>query len=319
MRLGLFIFAFTFTQLVPHCATPPAAVPQNSSAVANINAGTAKKDEATGEKLQEIRDSVEGIKAGAKAAAPGPAVDAINREAEHIADVTGKEPSKEGAAASLERVNLVLAGKVTEAEVKYTHAHDQNILLTKQITDANAAIEKAKADFKAEQEASAAERTRLENEAHAKDMGLITKSVVGVGVTCLLGGIALGVFLFWSGTATPKGLGAAGMLAVSGVGCFALSRFLAHPWIPYVVGGIIVLVVLVAFVMFIKTHYDLHSAKQAAQDGFNRVVSGTGQAIAKLRNEMPAAKERITEIFDQHIDADHQTAIGDAAHDAIKP
>lgn len=53
-------------------------------------------------------------------------------------------------------------------------------------------------------------------------------------------------------------------------------------------------------------------AESRARAGLEKV----GHAIAKARTEIPAVAERLTDIFDQHTDADHQRAIGAAAQTA---
>lgn len=53
-------------------------------------------------------------------------------------------------------------------------------------------------------------------------------------------------------------------------------------------------------------------AEARAADGLQKV----GHALARVRNAVPAAAERVVEIFDQETDADHQRVIGAAANTA---
>lgn len=192
-----------------------------------------------------------------------------------------------------------------------------------------AAIAKLKADAIAEQERArqelqtAFDRKQKELEASItalktanqalqdKETALIVKACIGIGSLFLAASLGAAVFLIWSGGMTPKNIGAcAAGFAAAGLS-FAMSRFLAHPWIPYAVGGIIILIVLVVAVVLAKEHFDLRRAAVVAEENRRKLTTSIATTVADLKASPLAAevKQEVMNLIDVPMAPEHQDAI----------
>lgn len=292
--------------MTPSCYRSPAAVPNKPTQLGVVEANT-KKDTKQTEQLQRIRDGAEGIKLANSKQPEGLATDAVKNETDRIVDLTDLPASEEGSARAIGRVTLTLSGKIKEANDLYTaekvnseKLHIELAAATKQIADANTALEKSRQE-------NAAALTKLEFEAHEREVSWLAKTIAIIGGLFLLGGIGLGIFLFYTAAITPKGLGVVGLMLGASTLTFGLIPLLAHPYLPWVVGGLVVLCALIALIIFLKNNAEVHATAEWAKEGLKR----TGTFIGRLRasNIEPVIVEKVESMYNELLDKTHQTFV----------
>lgn len=300
MRTFTFFSVTLLAAIVPKaCTTTPAPTQVRSASAL----GEAKDDQAS-----KAAASVAAARTANQQNPDSPAKSAVEGELS-VAASNLPLPKEADAKEADARVALALTGEIAKAQLAWAKARADADVLAKKVDD----LERKVAE---EQAKAAAEIARIKREADERQAGFVVRVCAGVGAAVLLGSIALAAFLIWSGTANPKSLGACAIGVVSAIGCFALTQFLAHPWIPYAVGGLILLLGVIAFVMWLKSHFEVHDAKKRARAGLERV----GQALGEIRATMPEdVTKNIRAIFNQKTDDDHQEIIGAVAeHTALK-
>lgn len=285
--------------------------------------------------LQAIAGQIDGAKTANTHNPAGPAKDLTAAFADAAAGSTPK-PTAEQRADNEAKINRGLNGELSAvvAELAGIKAKAEADAKARKDADAkiaaqDAALVKLRADAKAEQEknrkaaqtaldAKQAELNAAQKALKDNEISLIVKVCVGIGAFFLAVSLGAAVFFVWSGAWTAKNLGACAAGMVASTAAFAMSRFLAHPWIPYVAGGLIVLIVAVIAVLFAKEHYDLNKAKSVAETTAKKLVSSVATFTQDLRaSDLPKeTKEKVIATLDAPMDTEHQDAIRLAAASA---
>lgn len=152
-------------------------------------------------------------------------------EAQRLADESRKRA---------EGLSAAEARAITERDQARTERDNALQAAQESIRLANEANARANAETERKHKAEVA---ALQAKVEAAEVGMLTWIVGGIGGLCLLGAVAVVVL----GVNSPAGLSArtwktaAALVGCAG-GCFAIARFLGHPWIPYATGGVLVLI-----------------------------------------------------------------------------
>lgn len=150
-----------------------------------------------------------------------------------------------------------------------------------------------------------AELASLQAKIDAKDLSFLTYVLGGIGGLCILGAIGIAVASFYSPLGfNPHNIGIAALLVVSAFGCFGLVRFLSHPWIPHVVGGVCLACIVVAFVLWFQNwrkHNQLvdteRKAAQATEDKLGTVTATAANIVDQLEITSKKFPDAAKELF----------------------
>ena len=134
------------------------------------------------------------------------------------------------------------------------------------------------------------------------EVGYAVKWAVGLGTLFVLLGVAGFALCIYTGLGLKlQNIVACGVLVLAGGGCYATAPFLAHKWVPYVVGGVILLGfagVLVYFFVEMRRHLkekDGHAeAKEVIQSEYDLLRATTAHIVDQLEK---APLEKTKEIF----------------------
>jgi hypothetical protein len=273
---------------------------------------------------------------------PTPQRDSIEVEGGLALKAIGEQPDPAELVAGAERARLIAEGKAVEARAQAEDSARRAEGLSAAEAQARAelevartqrdnAIAQAKADLQAAAQASAKanadlqathkrEIDALNRKIEAQEMGFISKIIGGIGGICLLGAIGVAVASFQNPLGwTFKNVSIVGLLVVSSIGCFGIIRFLAHPWIPYAVGGSVLAVVLACAVLWWLSWKDTRRAVVAVEEertsleGQHETLTQTAAFIVdqveKLAKDSPEAAKKITTQLDGLMDEKHKELV----------
>lgn len=247
------------------CGTPPQVVTVSPSAPVAETAALSKAAAAVGAASRANEQNPAGLPKTA-----------VSSELS-VANAALPEPSAADAAAAQARVDLVLAGKLDEAQKAYAAAQTEAANLRAQVEREraeNAATLKATFE-RLEREKNAAVQA-AKDEAAREQRRLLNLIFHGVGGVLVLAGIGCFTFLSAVPFAGPRvglGLIAAGAMSI-GAG-LAVNWALSNPWIVWLFVGLGGAVVLVVVGMALVNHW--RDANQPAPAKPDPVVTGFSQ------------------------------------------
>ena len=165
------------------------------------------------------------------------------------ADNGNAQPDPQTLARNSEIARLALEGKLEESRRMADKAlsessHRQAMIdsLESKLKEETVKAEQAGRDAQAREQA-------LKKTIEDNETSWSTRILATIGGVLILAGVAIGVLAFYTGGLNPKLIGASAICGMSGAGCFAFLNFLHHSWIPYAVGGLLLLAGVVTCVL----------------------------------------------------------------------
>lgn len=266
----------------------PAVVAPIGAAAKDATAKAAAADEAERKTREMAAANVTNIQKANTQNPEGPVKATIADEANLALNALGAPPDPKELLAGEQRARLRAEGKAEAAEklssesAARANAAAAELALARADRDAalakvDAAIAEAEAKIRTNnaahdtamrslQSQHRTEVAELKRQIEAKEVGFLSYVVGGIGGLCLLAAIGIAVGSFYSPLGfKPKSIGVIGLLVVSAIGCFGLVRFLSHPWIPYAVAGVIIVLVGTAAVLWFVNWRETRQRHEAVQ------------------------------------------------------